>query len=257
MELSPNYKPAMQNFTGFTVMKKSGVLVGHGQRKIGCPWYLFFLSPVWEEIVETCPHTPKLLSLLILGQEYLVQSCHLCCDIKVINIKTKEMQTAFSGPKMNIICEGEEKRLFVTVNGKNEILELDCSTLKFTYLRDFKITNKNPHSICYVPCTHGLLVVIGDTKIEAISSRTGEVTWTLKTFGTIASVYSPIHNKILAANGYGGKLLVLDPDNGTQVQTIQTPANVKEIWQMCLHYGHIIIKHGSPFHNIAYLSLKP
>ena len=167
------------------------------------------------------------------------------------------MQTAFSGPKVNIICEGEEKTLFVTVNGRNEISELDCSSLKFSPLRNFKITNKNPQSICYVPCTHGLLVVVGDTKIEGISCRTGEVTWTLKTFGTIASVYSPIHNKILAANGYGCKLLVLDADDGTQVQTIQMPANVREIWQMSLHNGQIIVKHGSPFHNIAYLSLKP
>ena len=81
---------------------------------------------------------------MILGQEYLVKSCHLCCDIKVINVKTREEQTAFSGPKVNIIREGEEKTLFVTVNGRNEILELDCSSLKFTHLRNFKITNKNP-----------------------------------------------------------------------------------------------------------------
>ena len=257
MKLGSNYKTGMQNLTGFTVMKKSGILVGHGQRKIGGPWFVYHISSLWQEIVESCPHTPKLLSLQILGQEYLAKSCHLCCDIKVINMKTKEVKTAFSGQKVNKICEGEEKRMFVTVNGEKLILELDCSSLEFTQSRNFKITNKNPQSICYVPSPPGLLVVVGDVSIQGISCRTGEICWTFKTYGIIASLYSPIHSKILAANGYGGTIFVLDPADGTQVQSIQIPGDVKDIWEMCLHNGQIILKHGSPICIISYFSLKP
>ena len=69
IELGSNYKTGMQNFTSFAAMKKTGTLIGHGQKKIGDPWFVYHISPKWQEIVEACPHTTKLLCLQILGQK--------------------------------------------------------------------------------------------------------------------------------------------------------------------------------------------
>ena len=93
----------------------------------------------------------------------------------MINIKRKKVKIAFIGQKVNKMCEGEEKRIFVTVNGEKIILELDSSTLEFTPSRSFKIAHKHPHRIYNVPSPLGLLVVVGDVSIQGISCRTREM----------------------------------------------------------------------------------
>ena len=93
-----------------------------------------------KKIKLTCDYvhmfTLYFLFVQILWREYLVISCSACRDIKLVNLETLDISTAFSDDQpLGKICRGWHK-LFVEV--PSGFLELDYSSTKFTKIREIK-----------------------------------------------------------------------------------------------------------------------
>ena len=116
-----------------------------------------------KKIKLTCDYvhmfTLCFLFVQILWREYLVISCSACRDIKLVNLETLDISTAFSDDQpLGKICRGWHK-LFVEV--PSCFLELDYSSTKFTKIREIKsgkggLTYRG--DICYIPSPHSMIV---------------------------------------------------------------------------------------------------
>ena len=105
----------------------------------------------------------------MLWREYLAISCMYCKDIKLLDMETLEMTTAYSDTQLvGKLCKGWHK---VYAKLLFHYVELDCSSTKLTRIRDiqpneytvpFTATNYK----CYVPPPHAMIV--GVTRTEVI-----------------------------------------------------------------------------------------
>ena len=241
-------------------MKKAGLNVFKaGMEVFGVlePLALYVLPLDTQEVIYNkinipCRHNCRagLLALEISGIEYLAISCPDCKDIKLLNLFTCDLTTAYSGKKMLRMCEGEGNTLYVEAS-HNRVLELDCSQTVFS--RTETLTTKmsgNFRGMCYVPSPYRLLVASNGRKVVAIARDTNKIAWERNKpcFNTDPRglYYSKVHHAILVADGNHSRILVLNPDTGRKIQTIRLPG-MGEIIHMCLNNGQLIVRHSNLF----------
>ena len=276
---------------GCTVMKQSGNVVVSGQKgsKDLCTISLFSpqkgaggwsLKQEKQQWQSPCKHPVCLLGLLILWREYIAISCPTCENIKLMDLNSDLEETVvFSGRKVSRMCKGWHK-VYASMLGTTQILELDCSTTSFTLLRTIDIGIKDPRDICYIPSPIKFLVAFSsdpDDGIRGVLCESGENIWfndgkggsLVKTDGKggntfrcndgvivsritpSALLHLPQYRALLVADTENFKFTYLDPSTGSHVQNtdIRDLGNIVQIFGLMFHNGRILMAHTNPFKN--------
>ena len=182
----------------------------------------------------------KVLCLEAAGQEYLALHCNHCKDIKLLDVETVTLAVPVTGSICRM-CKGDKNRLFVETEG-GTITELDCLTQPFTKVKT-RETGLG-RLACFVPCPQRLVFLKESwfqRRIQA-ASMDGNILWTVEYDVPIGSVtYVDGHGLVI---GDYGKLIVLHPEDGSHLQTIDLPG-VRIIRQLVPCDHKIIILDGS------------
>ena len=190
-----------------------------------------------KTIKSFCQHVfNELLSLLINNIEYLTVSCATCHKISLYNMDTTTITVAWHNPRYRLgaTCHGPQGTVCAVDNMKGvAVLILDCSTSHF-HLKNTVTTNmENYYDICYIP-TVDVIVISTWTPSPIIRavSLTSQILWELT--GSVDGpaccphglVYSQRHHALLAADGTKRQILVLQPESGHCLQTIDLSQHV-------------------------------
>ena len=150
------------------------------------------------------------------------------------------MTEAFTRSCVGRMCHGEEGRLFVQLFGSNKILELDCSSSRFTSNNTISTGLGYCRRLCYIP-VHDYLVVSGFGEILAVSCDDRSVVWRVE-----GKEIDPrgliLCNDMTVVADTNGRILFLNPTNGSCIQILNLP-NVDRIYQLGLRKDHIVVLH--------------
>ena len=250
-------------WTKFTVMSSGQVVVlGKTSEETPPAFHIFSLTSVgWKKLREVkclCDHDGvKIIPVTVNNKEQLAVSCLSCETIRLYNLDTLKVTTAFHNPKYypSGMCHGENGKLYVvhSVNGGIPVLELGCSGETFS--GPSKIVQSGMemyYSMCYIPAPHRLIVFSDKTgTIRAVSAETGEKVWEVK--GEVDGVecepndmlFSSQHQVLLVADGGNCRLLVLHPGDGSHLQTIQLDQEMHIICELRLHQNKLVVQHNA------------
>ena len=195
-----------------------------------------------KKIKLPCHHYLSLLFIQILWREHLAISCSSCKDIKLLDMETLEVTTAFSDDiEVGKMCRGWHK-LFVEV--PSGFLELDCSSTKFTKIREIKSGKAGPpdgSDIHYIPPPHKMVVFTWMP--ERYSSAGGAIhassidepnktTWHFsdkevdgKMIAPKCVLYSSRHDALIVLDRENRTVWVLNPGTGEVLQDIEIEIN--------------------------------
>ena len=232
-------KVDIRSYWDFTVMKKHERVIICGKGFNDDPYCLFLLpmKKVEEKNVDKsdgpdkkdtpCKHITLLHCTEVEGQEFFVQSCGECLNIKLIDpTSDNEPTIAIEGETFGRMCDGEKNRLFVKIKD-NGVLELDSSSKKFSKLRTINIGIENYAPFCYIPNPYKLIVAISNNKVEATSCDDGKTAWEIDGIVLGRKIYPEgllflsSHGTLLLSGGVRGRILALNPNNGSHLQTIE------------------------------------
>ena len=177
-----------------------------------------------------------------------------------------------TGPPWKI-CSGPDGGLFVALMNGN-ILLLDNS---FNIINRFNVGEWSPIGItniggvncnafpltliCYLPAPHNTMIVNKVTELRAVSLRDAHQVCSqpCEGFGAYYLLYCPQHDIILASCWQTPYIRIVDPTDGSTIQTIEFP-NIVSIGSMCLCNDQIVMlqrpENDSLGRLLSYYSLK-
>ena len=238
--------------TKFTVMPSTGdvILYGKTSNNDSPKLHVYNSSATsWEKertISALCEHPDStfILPITIKGQEFLAIACIYCKKIKLYNMKTGEITTAFHDPSYYLgrMCQGDTGHIYVV-----------------HYVKGME----RYHSICYIP-THRLIAVSNCDLgiVRAVSCDTEKVMWQL--IGSVDGVecqphgmmYSPQYDTLLVSGGINYRVLVLNSHDGSVRQVVPLSDDMC-VSELCLHEKQVVMQHN--VHNkekVSYFSIE-
>ena len=229
-------------------------------------------SDSWEKDrikVAFCENTNYinfLLPVTVQQQQLLAVSYFDCEKIRLYNMKTREITTAFHDPRYypGCMCQGEADQIYVvhSVKGRFPILQLNCSQPQFTLEKTIQSQMEKYYAFCYIP-SHRLIVVSDLNLVRAVSCDTEEKVWELKgevqdtQCNPFGMVYSPDHQALLVADGRNSRVLVVNPGDGSVRQVVQLGADVGCVSELCLHNQLLVVHHTDDghTHKVSFFSI--
>ena len=190
------------------------------------------------------------LGLVIKSEEKLAVSCSECRDIKLLDLRTEEVTTAFCS-KLNVLvmCYGERKTLYVHCVDDGSVLELDYSTPSFKITRTLNSGLFFCNEICYLPAPYRALAFTNNLAeiIRAVSILRNEIMWNVT--GEVNGLemqphgllFSPRHG-LLASDRNNSRVIVCNPNEGSHLQTVNQ-SGLGEIYSIFLHHNFVIMEH--------------
>ena len=261
--------------TRLAVMPFSGRVVLWGKTSKTDPAMLHIYNGSttnWKKdkaITGLCEHEENVfvLGVVINKQEYIASSCSTCKRIRLCNMTTGQITTAFDNSLYipGHMCQGDNEEIYVyavhDVKGLNIILQLDCSRPQFSLIKTIQSGMVKYYAISYIP-THKFSVV-GDNSpgiVRAVSCEMGSIAWEL--MGQVngiwceplGMIYLPHHDALLASDGWNCRWLVLNAGDGAVRQVIPSP--VGAINEMCFYQNEIVMQHNEGKEKISYFSLN-
>ena len=222
----------------FAVLHSTQIFVIRGRETDNDLWalHMYRLNQGRLEKIKTvkylCKHYATLrdiLGLSVEGEELLAGSCEVCQDIKLVNIYTGKTTVAYENSKYELwrMCEGEAGRLWVST-WKSKVIELDCTKKTFTETGNMFTIAEKAYFMCFLPPPHRALVLSFNTEVVAVSCETGEELWRVKEVdGKLLNpwsiTFSPYDQALLVADPYNSRVLVLNPSDGSHLQTLTYP----------------------------------
>ena len=245
-------------------MRKSGEIVCVREKYDGSTLSFYMIqqggSFVKEKIKFPCKYYDlKMLFVQIMWREYLAISCRECRDIKLLDLETKELTTAYSDEQeMRNMSKGWHK---IYVEVPSGYLELDCTSMDFTKIRQIETQRsgmKRCLDMCYIPPPHSLIVAVnhsGDQIFDATSlDEPNRTAWHLTLSGkedrNIGIIYSKRHDALLVTDDKNRTIRVLNPESGDILQTIHV-ADIDYDWNVFI-FGNqlVIVSRDSSFNTI-------
>ena len=256
-----------------TAIESKNQVVIFGRRDILGPLSLYmFQNNPDGQLVETqmdapCQHYGSytiLISMVQNGKELLAVSCCECSDIKLIDMDTKQITPVFKSPTDPLVgmCSGPNGGLFVVMSSGN-VQQLDSS---FSIINMFHLSSfiNDPFSfyfLCYLPAPHNTFVFYFKSKLRGVSLQNGHQVWSQpwNWFTPHCLLYCAPQEILLAGVLFEPKAYVVNPSNGSVIQTIQIP-DVRWIDEMCLCNDQIVMAQwsgkDSSRHVLSYYSLN-
>ena len=238
---------------------ESGDVVLRGKSSGENPALHFFRSSStgWTKIREVkplCEHKDVFLqSVRVKNTQMLGVSCIWCRMIRLYDVQTGEVTTAFHNQKYypGLMSPGEGDALYVihSVKGLRPVLELNTEQIPFTGpSRTIESGIEKYYDMHYIPAPHKL-IVFSSGLIRAVSVVNGEKMWEVK--GGIEGkkcnphglFFSPDNQVLLVSDGVNNRVIVLNPQDGSVLQTIQLDYQLGPLWHLFLHQNKLIIHH--------------
>ena len=249
-------------WTRFTVVDQLFILWGKSSDESGPLLHLFLLPSYtglekFQELDALCEHEKGVLlqSVREKNKQMLAVSCVRCRMIRLYDVQTGEVTTAFHNKKCYTggMSPGDGEVLYVVhdVKGTNPVLELNTEQIPFMGpSRTIPSGMQDYHDMHYIPAPHKLIVFSDHSPgiIRAVSMD-GEKMWEVK--GEIEGkkccphglLFSPDHQVLLVADGRNSRLIVLNPHDGSVLQTIQLDYQLGVIANLHIHQQQLIIRH--------------
>ena len=127
-------------------------------------------------------------------------------------------------------------------------LVLDTSTTMFRLIKTIKIDMPGVYDVCYIPVIEMIVISCPSPPVIRTVSLTSQILWELT--GSVDGaacephglVYSQRHDALLVADGQNKRILVLQPESGRCLQTIDLSQHAYDPYlyedQLILHYGN-------------------
>ncbi len=169
-----------------------------------------------------------ILGVVVEGQEFLAMTPIGSRDVKLLSVEAQRAQLACTtGADPWVLCHGESGRMWVWCND-NTARELYCETKTFTETGKTVKTTDFCHNMYYLPTPHRALVFCHNDWMEAICCERGQQLWKLDTVDgkEIAPKGTLLHPELqllVAAEFLNDRILVLDPETGSLLQTLPSP----------------------------------
>ena len=208
-----------------------------------------------KTIKQLCEHEEliDLLSVIIDGINYVTVSCPDCHKIRLYNMDTAAITEAWHHPKHRpeAMCHGAQGQICVVDLVKGApVLILDSTTHHFKLKNTVQTNMKAYYDICYIPTVDGIVISNRDPSpiIRAVS-LTSQILWEFTgsvdgaTCHPHGFVFLQKHEAILAADGDNKRILVLQPESGRCLQTIDVSQHVNIAWQLHLYEYQLILHH--------------
>ena len=265
--------------TDWVVMRTTGEIVFVRQvEKDGDHFLYFYIHQQGEsvdkkKIKRSCDHDLTLIQfclhflfIQILWREYLAISCELCKDIKLVDLETLDITTAFSNDqKLGKMCKGWHK-IYVEVS--RSFLELDCSSTKFTKMRQIYLEAWDDafrKDVCYIPSPHNMILTAtwntlekGGKIVSASLDDASKTVWHLsdkvvypKVITPSGVVYSSRHDTLLVVDENNRTVWVLNSSTGEVLQNIAV-SRVNDLMKVFLLGSQLVIVSDS---RIQYFTL--
>ena len=252
--------------SAITAIESKNQVVFCGRRTLSDPWYLCTFQKNLDGKVETRMKAPcqhefplgyyELITVVQNGKELVAVFCYLCRYIKLFDMETEQVTPVFQlNPDSPLdMCSGPNGGLFVTYRTGN-IQQLDssfCVTNTFNVgewspigTRNYRGVNYNvrPHSLlCYLPAPHNTLVVNNKSELRSVSLQDGRQVWRQECDGFVSNclLFLPQQDILLVSARYKPKVRVLNPSDGSTLQTIEIP-DIYDIRVMCLCNDQIVM----------------
>ncbi len=199
-----------------------------------------------------CEHkySCDILGVMVEGQELLAVACRWCGDIKLMNLEIGETHIAYSSEKEPFtLCHGEVGRIWVYCEGDDTVRELNCSSKTFTKTGRTVNTTDRCWYMHQLPTPHRALVLSHDDWLEAVSCETGQQLWRLE--GKVDGeridprgvTVHPELQLLLVADWHNNRILVLDPETGSPLQTFHSPE--PHPWHFCWSRVQLLLLHDA------------
>ena len=134
-----------------------------------------------------------------------------------------------------------------------KILQLDCTSFVFNGPIRTVHCDDLCLAMCYVPPPVDALVLCYGHKIVAKCVGRDKVIWDIS--GKCNDImFDPEHNVLLAADEIEETVLIVNPENGSLMQTIKLP-DMGNIRALGLHKDQIIMLHSKDEWKISYFNL--
>ena len=208
-----------------------------------------------KTIKQLCEHEEwiYLLSVIIDGINYATVSCHDCHKIRLYNMDTAAITEAWHNPEHwpGRMCNGAQGKICVVdfVMGF-PVLILDSTTHHFQLENTVQTNMESYYDICYIPTVDVNVISAWEpSPIIRTMSLTSQILWefTGPVDGTACEphglVYSQNHEALLAADGINKRILVLQPESGQCLQTIDLSQHVLTAWDPHLYEDQLILYH--------------
>ena len=211
----------------------------------------------------------QFLFIQILWREYLVISCMYCKDIKLLDMETLEVTTAFSDAQLvGKLCKGWHKIYAKLLFG---FVELDCSSAKLTKIRqiqpnEYTVAFTSTDYKCYVPPPHAMIIGVTRTEVIYMIHATSlgdpnQTGWGLskeevngKEIKPDCVVYSSRHDALLAVDQENKTVWVLHPSTGKVLQEIELNIDVTKcdrLMNAFLRGSQLVIVSNSKIYNFS------
>ena len=259
-----------------TVVKETGQIVISGLNHDHAAVILVF-SPHGDNLKEEevikplCEHNSpcKIQIINTVSGEQLAILCSHCDDIKLLDLKTHKVTIAFKIDVPGIVCTGDQNRLYVISKKPKDwyqigIAELDCSEIPFKRLGFYPLKGIDYKRLCYTPSPYKVLIAGDKYRTDAISCEKNETVWTLenhqdypkKRLEPQGVAFSVRYSALFLCDGSNKRILVLDPKDGSHLQTLDLP-DMGFIYDLCPHDGKFIMLHCQhPAYYLSYLSVN-
>ena len=178
----------------------------------------------------------SLIATKIQETELLVEGCPQGCQlIRLYNITTRKTAIAYENVQPSKMCEGPKGSVLVCDVKSQCLLLLTLNDMIFDEIhRISEIDVPNVYGMCYLKANSNDLAILSfaNTKqVIGISLTTGDVIWTQEHLLTGAPL-DPYLCSIPTGSvflGNGNNLLVLNPVDGSHLETLLSDGNLKGI----------------------------
>ena len=226
-----------------------------------------------KEIKRLCNHDMiHALSTNVNEQEQLVVSCEDCRSITLYDLKTLETRTVFSHPEFynDVICHGERGEIYVGHEVKGDIQAFQLVWSGGQLLGPKKVIHSGMgqyFSMYYIPSPYKLLVFSDNSPpgvLHAVSVETGEKIWMASwdIAGMMACphgmVFSPKHQALLVADGPNRRIIVLNPNDGSQLQIRPVGDAISVLVHISLYKDKLILLYLGPENKdkVSYFAIR-
>ena len=204
-----------------------------------------------------CPHANsiKLLAVCIHEKDKIFVLCK-CKKIRLFDLESKEYSVAYDAGNYSpkLLCHIDDQKIYVKDKSENTLLVLNrdghtlghpTGSVRLSHFIWSKLEDEQ--RMLYVPPPHKLVVISSyaiHCFVRAYSCDTGQNIWTFQDKKKGKAPYGLVYSSDPSSLLVGGcdKIIILDPKDGTHLQTIPCPG-MGAIRDMDLQEDELIVHH--------------
>ena len=147
------------------------------------------------------------------------------------------------------MCHGEKGQIYVVSMVENcPVLQLDCTSVPFTVTKKISTGLENYNDVFYIPSRKAIAISHHPASlVRVLSTETKEKIWETKgevdgdTWRPSCMTHALKLQRLIITDLKERRLIVLDPRDGSHLQTVPIPETVYSVRDMCLQGEDVIV----------------